>query len=59
MTFNEGLGTLLVLIIPALWVLHAQGIAPLPGEVMGALIATWTLVIQFFFRKAKNNGQTK
>ena len=51
---------LLVVIIPALWLLHGIAIIVLPGEVLGATIAIWTLVAQFYFRKAPpggNNGQ--
>jgi hypothetical protein len=52
MRFNEGLAIMLFTIIPALWVMQGMGYIKLPAEVMGALIVTWTLIIQYFFRKA-------
>lgn len=51
-TFNDRLALVLLVGIPILWVLHGRGTVTLPGEVIGALIATWTLVVQFYFRKA-------
>ncbi len=38
-------------IIPGLWILDGRGIIQLPGEVLGATIAAFTLVVQFYFRK--------
>lgn len=50
--FNDRLCILLVFIIPGLWLMEGLGwLKPAP-EVNGALIATWTLVIQYYFRKA-------
>ena len=56
MKFNNRLAFWLLLIIPAMWV--AQGVFQftLPAEVNGALIMTWSLVVQFYFRKAPPNG---
>ncbi len=51
---------LLVGIFPALWILHGKGIIVLPGEVLGATITGFILVLQFYFRKnppAVTNGQ--
>ncbi len=44
----------LAVIIPALWLLDGNGIIHLPGEVLGATIAAFTLVVQFYFRKKKS-----
>lgn len=53
MNFNNLLALLvLIIIIPGLWVVTGLGVISLPGEVIGATIAGWTLVLQFFFRKA-------
>jgi hypothetical protein len=41
----------LVIIFPALWILDGRGIIHLPGEVLGATIAAFTLIVQFYFRK--------
>ena len=60
-SFRAGLGLLLaVVVIPGLWVLQALGRITLPGEVIGASIAVWTLVAQFYFRKSgpSDNGTT-
>jgi len=48
-TFNDRLAVFLILLLPGLWIAN-QWIS-LPAEVNGALIATWTLVIQYYFRK--------
>ena len=49
--FNDRLALLLTVAMPLLWILHGRGIAPLPGEILGATIATWTLVVQYYFRR--------
>ena len=50
--FNDRLALLLIITIPLMWIMHASKSISLPPEVVGALIATWTLVIQYYFRKA-------
>jgi hypothetical protein len=45
-------------LITALWVLAGMKILELPNEVTGALIVTWTILIQYYFRK-KQNEETK
>ena len=58
-TFNDRLALLLIVLIPVLWFLTGYGIIKLAPEVTGALIATWTLVIQFYFRRQPpTNGGT-
>lgn len=53
-SINDLLALLIaVAVFPALWVLHGRGIIVLPGEVIGVTIAAETLIIQFYFRKAK------
>ncbi|HLF05031.1 MAG TPA: hypothetical protein VI855_07415 [Dehalococcoidia bacterium] len=48
-TWNDRLSLLLLLGIPALWVIdHWAGIRP---EALGATIPVWTLVAQYYFRK--------
>ena len=42
-----------VVIIPGIWISQGLGYLTLPGEVIGATIAVWTLVAQFYFRKAE------
>lgn len=49
--FNDFLAVLLIFIIPTLWVLCGYKVVTLESQVTGALIVTWTLVIQFYFRK--------
>jgi len=51
-SFNDRLGLLILILIPVLWLCQGKGWVSLAPEVTGALIATWTLVIQFYFRKA-------
>ena len=47
--FNDRLALILVFMIPVLWI--ANRWINMPGEVMGATIASWTLVLQYYFRK--------
>lgn len=42
---------LLVLVIPGLWILDGRQIVNLAGEVLGATIAVWTLIAQYYFRR--------
>ena len=51
-TFNDRLALLVLIIIPALWILQGLEVVSLAPEVTGALIVTWTLVIQFYFRRS-------
>ena len=55
-TWNDVLALLLILIIPGLWVGQGIKLLDLPGEVVGASLVGWTLVIQFYFRRAPNGG---
>ena len=56
-TWNDRLSILILLSIIGLWVCDGRWIA-LNGEVKGALIATFTLIVQYYFRKAPGNGGT-
>lgn len=49
-TINDRLALLLLVVIPLLWVGHKW--LNLPGEVIGASIMAWTLVLQYYFRKS-------
>ena len=51
--FNDFLALILIFIIPILWVLCGFKVVSLESEVTGALIATWVMIIQFYFRKAQ------
>lgn len=55
-SFNDRLALVLLGLIPLLWVLSGRGTITLPPEVVGALIATWTLVVQYYFRKQPPQG---
>jgi hypothetical protein len=41
----------LVVIVPLFWILDGLKILSMNGEVMGASIAGWTLILQYYFRK--------
>jgi hypothetical protein len=56
--FNDPLCLILIGVITTLWILEALKLLELPAEVTGALVVTWTLLIQYYFRK-KNSGATK
>ena len=48
--WNDQLSLLVILLIPSLWVANHWLI--LPGEVIGATIVAWTLVLQYYFRRS-------
>ena len=49
--WNDILALFLLVVIPLLWFMAAKGVAAFSAEVTGALIATWTLVVQYYFRR--------
>ena len=55
-SFNDRLALVLLGLIPTLWVLGGLGVIALAPEVVGALIATWTLVVQYYFRRQPPQG---
>jgi hypothetical protein len=57
-SFNDFLCLVLITLIVGMWVLAGMKILELPNEVTGALIVTWTILIQYYFRK-KQNGEMK
>jgi hypothetical protein len=56
--YNDFLCLVLIILIAALWILTGLKILELPSEVTGALIVTWTILIQYYFRK-KPGGEIK
>jgi hypothetical protein len=51
--FNDFLALVLMGIIPLMWVLQGvKIITAFPAEVNGVLMATWTLIAQYYFRKS-------
>lgn len=44
-------------IIPGLWIATGRGYLNLPGEVIGATIMAWGLLLQFYFRKKPKEEQ--
>ena len=40
-----------LLVFPALWILHGKGIIVLPETVIGMTITVETLMVNFYFRK--------
>jgi hypothetical protein len=49
--FNDFLCLVLIGLIAAMWILMGLKVLDLSAEVTGALIVTWTLLIQYYFRK--------
>jgi uncharacterized membrane protein YqiK len=58
-TFNDMLALVLIFGIIVLWILQGRCLLTLAPEVTGALIVTWTLVVQYYFRKAKTETESK
>jgi hypothetical protein len=57
-SFNDLLCLVLIFLIAGLWVMQGLKVLDLPSEVTGALIVTWTLLVQYYFRK-KQGDSTK
>lgn len=58
--FNDTVALFLLVVIPAMWILDARGWVTLNREVAGSLIVTWTIIIQYYFRRAPpENGAPK
>jgi hypothetical protein len=55
--FNDLLCLFLITLIVALWILAGLKLIELQAEVTGALIVTWTLLVQYYFRKKQ--GESK
>lgn len=55
-SFNDLLCLMLITIIMGLWILLGLNIIDLPSEVTGALIVTWTLLVQYYFRKKQSES---
>lgn len=55
--FNDQFAIIVLFLIVALWILGGIGTIQLPSEVSGALIVAFTLVIQFYFRKAQDESK--
>jgi predicted membrane-bound spermidine synthase len=49
--FNDLLCLILVFAVIAVWIVQGLCLVTLSAEVTGALIVTWTLVVQFYFRR--------
>lgn len=52
--FNDFMAVLLVLLIVAMWIIQGVHLITLRDDVNGALTVLFTLVVQFYFRKAKD-----
>jgi hypothetical protein len=56
--FNDFLCLVLIALIVGLWALTGRKTLELPAEVTGALIVTWTLLVQYYFRKKQSGSGT-
>ena len=50
--FRDRIALLLVIAIPGLWV--AQAFIAIGDQAIGASIVGWTMIVQFYFRKAES-----
>ncbi len=50
--WNDTMALLLIIIIPALWILNGKGTIEISESVSGALIVTWSMIVQYYFRRA-------
>jgi hypothetical protein len=52
-TWNDVLAIVFGVIILSIWTLGGTHIIELPDIILGATISCFTLIVQFYFRKAK------
>ena len=57
--FNDLLALILIFIIPTLWALQGAEALTFPPEVNGGLLVTWSLIIQYYFRKSPPGMEKK
>ena len=58
-TINDVIAlVLLVLVIPGLWLCIGLGRINWPGEITGATIMAWGLILQYYFRKKPEAPKT-
>ena len=55
-SFNDLFAIILIILIIALWILSGLHFINLSGEILGATIAVFTLIAQFYYRKAKGGS---
>jgi hypothetical protein len=55
-SFNDLLCLMLITMILGLWIMLGLKVIALPSEVTGALIVTWTLLVQYYFRKKQSES---
>ena len=51
-TWNDQISLALIVGLPAMWAATAVFNVPLQEAVMGATIAMWSLVVQYYFRRS-------
>lgn len=49
--FNDFMAIILITLIVILWILQGSSRMSFPTEVNGGLLVTFTLVVQYYFRK--------
>jgi hypothetical protein len=54
--FNDLFALILVFAIIVIWLLVGCGKIGMLPEINGALIVTWTLIVQYYFRKKKSGN---
>ena len=52
LNWNDTLSLILIIIIPLMWILNGKGTIAIAPEVSGALIVTWSMIVQYYFRRA-------
>ena len=55
-SFNDTLALVFLLLVVGLWVVQGLGLISLRDDANGALTVLVTLVIQFYFRRAKTEA---
>ncbi len=57
-TFNDLLALVLCALIMILWAGAGRGWLTLPGEIIGGTLMAFGAIVQFYFRKARDEDST-
>ena len=50
--WNDTLSLIVILIIPLMWGLQGANKLTFPAEVNGGLLVSWSLILQYYFRRS-------
>lgn len=55
--FNDRLALIVIIFLPVFWLVEALTQVSVSGEINGAMVMAWGLVMQYYFRRAPENPE--